>query len=156
AQAEEQLAGDEVDQAVFQRPGREAYPAVTAQACLTEDVTFPKTVEQLAIGPVDLHRATADVVQLADLDALLENRRACLEVAHRGLTRDRIQGLCGGLVTGRGWDGGVAGRGPFVLHGPLPARTLPSVYCLCAGRARRAALSPGGDRAGRISCRSRG
>src|SRR5690606_18732220 len=93
AQPEEQLAGDEVDQAVLQRPGREAYPAVTAQARLAEDVTFAEAVEQLAIGPVDLHRATADIVQLVEGSVLVQNGGACLEVAHLGLAGNIVESV---------------------------------------------------------------
>src|SRR5690606_18010812 len=127
AQPEEQLAGDEVDQAVFQRPGREAYPAVTAQARLAEDVTFAEAVEQLAIGPVDLHRATADIVQLVEGSVIVQNGGSCLEVANLSLARNIVQSFFRQLVKGREAAEVVADLDQFDLHGHLPARTLASV-----------------------------
>src|SRR5690606_27492951 len=119
-----QLRRDEIDQGVFQRLSRKTHPVAPAQAGLTENVAFTKSVEQLTITPVDFHRAAADVVQIGDLLTQLQNRRARLKVAHLHLPGGFIQRLFRQLIKGREATEVVAYLDQFDIHGQHLAMVL--------------------------------
>ncbi|MNP23209.1 hypothetical protein D3C76_1159100 [compost metagenome] len=100
AQLLEQLAGNEVDQAVLDRPCRQAHLVPAQQAELAEHLALGQAVVQLAVAPVDLHRAAADVVQLPDRFAIAEDVATGLEIADLDLPGDLVEGFVGQPVEG--------------------------------------------------------
>ncbi|MOA55478.1 hypothetical protein D3C78_1792780 [compost metagenome] len=70
------------------------------QAELAEHLALGQTVVQLAVAPVDLHRAAADVVQLPDRFAIAEDVATGLEIADLDLPGDLVEGFVGQPVEG--------------------------------------------------------
>src|SRR5690554_2253589 len=124
AQLAEQFTGNEVDQRIFQCPGRETHPATPAQAGLAEYIAFTQPVEQLAIAPIDLYRAAANIVQLGKLLILFQDRRAGLEVTHLRVSGKVVQNVVRQFIKGGEATEMVANLDQFDLHGQLSAGGL--------------------------------
>ena len=116
AELMEQRAGDEVDQAVFDRGGTQAYLVAAQQAGLTEDVALAEAVVQFAATPVDFHRAAAHVMQLVDRRTDGEDFATGLEVAHLHLAGDLVESLFRQVVEGGVAIQVVADLDQFDLH----------------------------------------
>ncbi len=121
----------EVDQAVFERPGREAHTTVAQQAEVAKDIALAQQVVELTVAPGDLHRSAADIAELLMHGVKLKNGRAGLEVADLNLPGDLVQQLLRQPVKGRKAPHMLADFQQFRFHGVLRAvavagsRTLP-------------------------------